>query len=266
MEDFIKILKMTELELKEYVYNYLIEKKCNPIYEDGFVYAKGKIPILIVAHLDTIYEISPKNVSYDEKKQLISARGGLGGDDRCGVFAILKILEELSPCVLFTEQEEVGGLGAKKVVEKLKIPKVKYIIELDRHGNNDCVFYDCGNLDFIKYIESFGFETTYGIFSDISILGPAWNIAAVNLSSGYYDEHTFCEHINVNELFTNIERVKEMIKQYKNIDFFDYQDMFSNVFKKTDARIDINMSEYDLLCEIFNYPVNGKKRILKNDK
>jgi len=63
-----------------------------------------------------------------------------------------------------------------------------------------------------------------------------------------------------------IERVKEMIKQYKNIDFFDYQDMFSNVFKKTDARIDINMSEYDLLCEIFNYPVNGKKRILKNDK
>ena len=32
------------------------------------------------------------------------------------------------------------------------------MIELDRRGKNDCVFYDCYCPDFIEYVEQFGFE------------------------------------------------------------------------------------------------------------
>lgn len=264
MNELIKILKMTEKELKEYVYDYLVNKKMNPVKQDGFVYAKGEIPVLLVAHLDTVFKRPPEIILYDNEHDIMTASGGLGGDDRCGVFAILKILKEMKPYVLFTEKEEVGGIGAKKVVDKLKKPNVKYMIEFDRQGENDCVFYDCGNFEFIEYIESFKFETELGIFSDISILGPAWDIAAVNISSGYYNEHTYNEYIKVRELLTNIERVKEILKESKKVKYFDYQEKVFQVNFENSNISNINTPEYDLLWEIFNYPVKGKSRILKN--
>ena len=265
MNDLIKILKMTESELKKYVYNYLINMYMKPVNKSGFVYAEGEIPVLLVAHLDTVFKRPPETVLYDNEHDMMTATRGLGGDDRCGVFAILKILEELKPHVLFTEQEEVGGLGAKKALSKLKRPNVKYMIEFDRHGDNDCVFYDCGNTEFINYIESFGFKTEIGVFSDISILGPSWDIATVNISSGYYDEHTYHEYIKVNELLTNIERVKKILKESNDVKYFDYQEkVFQINYENNNLSNIINTKEYDLLFEIFNYPIKNKSRVLKN--
>ena len=220
------ILKLSQDELKTVVYNYLEEKNMSPIWEDGFVYAKGNIPILLVAHMDTVFDKPPKDLYYDVKSdKIFSYEGGIGGDDRCGVYAIIKILEELKPYVLFTEDEEFGCLGALKAVKKIMKPNVKYIIEFDRMGGNDCVFYDCGNNNFMDYIESFGFKTNCGTYSDISVLGSSWNIAAVNLSSGYYNEHTSDEYIIFKELEFNIERVKLMLKKYRKAKYFDYQDI-----------------------------------------
>lgn len=259
MDELVNLLKMTELELKEYVYNYLVDRNMKPIKRDGFVYAKGKIPILLVAHLDTVFKV-PEIILCDEKSQTMRANYGLGGDDRCGVFGILKILEELQPHVLFTEKEEIGGIGAKKAIAKLKRPNVKYIIELDRHGKNDCVFYDCGNLEFIKYIESFRFNTECGTFSDISLLGPAWDIAAVNLSCGYYNEHTSYEYINFKELVENLERVKIMLQKCSEINYFDYQELECLVFEENRDVSNILGREYDLLWEILGFSNNKKKR------
>lgn len=226
MENLVYLLKLTQEELKIVVYNYLIEKQMSPVFEDGFVYAKGNIPILLVAHMDTILDAPPKQIYYDENKdEMFSLNGGIGGDDRCGVYAIMKILERLKPHVLFTEDEEIGVVGASKTVKKLLKPDIKYIIEFDRRGSNDCVFYDCGNEEFINYIESFGFITEYGTFSDISVLSSAWDIAAVNLSSGYYNEHTYKEYIKFKELQHNINRVELMLKKHKTAKFFEYQEI-----------------------------------------
>lgn len=226
MEELIYLLKLTQAELKIILYNYLVEKKMLPVFEDGFVYAKGNIPILLVAHMDTVFDEPTKELCYDKRKdEIFSYDGGIGGDDRCGVYAIMKILEELRPHVLFTEDEEIGGVGAEKTVEKLPKPDVKYIIEFDRRGSNDCVFYDCGNDEFIDYIESFGFVTDFGTFSDISVLGSYWDIAAVNLSSGYYNEHTEKEYIKFKKLQNNINRVKTMLKKHKKAQYFDYQEI-----------------------------------------
>lgn len=241
MEELVYLLKLTQKDLKVVLYNYLLEKKMNPVFEDGFVYAKGDIPILVVAHMDTVFDEPPKNLRYNRNEDKIyNAFDGLGGDDRCGIYAIIQLLKKHRPYVLFTEDEEKGCIGASKAVKKIEKPNVKYIIEFDRRGKDDCVFYDCGNDKFMDYIESFGFKTNYGTCSDISILGSAWDIASVNLSSGYYNEHTEKEYVIFGELQKTISRAKSMLKELKKAPYFDYQEIvhtsspYSSIFSFDD--------------------------------
>ena len=88
---------------------------------------------------------------------------------------------------------------------------MNYIIEFDRKGNNDAVFYDCDNHDFTKFVESFGFEENYGSFSDISVIAPALGVAAVNLSSGYYNPHQTHEYVSLYDMHSIIDRAEKML-------------------------------------------------------
>lgn len=148
---------------------------------------------------------------------------GLGADDRAGVFAILQIIRSgLKPHIIFTTEEERGGIGASKLASiDCPFSDLRYVIELDRRGSNDCVFYDCDNPQFTEYVESFGFEWNYGSFSDISILCPAWGVAGVNLSVGYRDEHSTSEILFVGQLLSTIEKVKVMLQE-EEIPSFEY--------------------------------------------
>ena len=225
MKDLEHLLKLTKEELKLTLYNYLKDKKMNPSFEDGFVYAEGEIPVLLVAHMDTVFSRPPRTIIYNKKNDLIyNPAGGLGGDDRCGIYAILKLLEKHRPYILFTEDEEIGCIGAQKAVSKLKAPDIKYMIEFDRRGTNDCVFYDCDNDEFMTYIESFGFKTKHGTYSDILVLGSSWDIASVNLSVGYYNEHTSKEYVIFNQLLETIKRADKMLKELSKAPYFDYQE------------------------------------------
>ena len=40
----------------------------HPTCEDGFIYAKGDIPVLLVAHMDTVFPEPPKELVYKEKQ------------------------------------------------------------------------------------------------------------------------------------------------------------------------------------------------------
>ncbi len=233
MEELVNLLGMTQKELKEFLYEYLKKKDMNPLSKDGFLYAEGDIPIMLVAHMDTVALEPPTNLCYSKELDLIYNRDGiLGGDDRCGVYAIMKLLEKYRPFILFTENEEIGGEGAYQAVELLDKPDVKYIVEFDRNGVNDCVFYNCGNKKFKKYIEKFGFITEIGSFSDISILGPEWDIATVNLSCGYFDEHTKNEYVFFSILENLIKTAEIMINQIDKAPYFNYQYKVSDKSKE----------------------------------
>ena len=142
----------------------------------------------------------------------------------------------LRPSIILTTDEERGGLGAKALSKReCPIPQLKYMIELDRQGSCDCVFYDCMNPDFIQYIEKFGFIERVGSFSDISFLMPAWKTCGTNLSVGYKNEHTISEILNVNALYRTINTVKEMLQE-KEIPHFEYReigDKLSNYYQAT---------------------------------
>lgn len=235
---FTTLVKLSPQGVLRTLQNYLNKKYSHVISNEKYLIAEGSIPIALVAHVDTVFTESPKNVYYDKEKGVIWSPEGLGADDRAGVFAILKILQSnLRPAIILTTDEEMGGLGADALIKDFPfcpIQNLRYIIELDRCGTNDCVFYECDNKDFIRYVESFGFIQNFGTFSDISIICPQWKIAGVNLSIGYEDEHSFQETLHLNSWGATINKVKVMLREVE-IPFFEYiEDLsyYSKWFKK----------------------------------
>ena len=223
---FTQICQMSQKQLMKVLPETLKRAKYKNIIEaNEYIAAEGDIPICLVAHLDTVFSFPPYEIYYDREQNVIWSPDGLGADDRAGVFGILQIIKSgLRPHVIFTTDEETGGLGAlAAAINGLPFEDVRYFIELDRQGYKDCVFYKCNNKEFQTYIESFGFKTEKGSFSDISILCPEFKIAGVNLSIGYYYEHSYSELFNVNHFFTTINKVKRMLtvevypKQYEYV-------------------------------------------------
>lgn len=185
----------------------------------NYLIAEGDIPIALVAHLDTVHAVEPFQFFYDEKEMVMWSPQGLGADDRAGVILILSILSEgYRPHLIFTTGEEHGGIGANKLVKDYnEVPfDIDFMIELDRCGSEDAVFYNCMNHSFIDYICGFGFAFEEGSFTDICILGRNWNIAAVNLSVGYYNEHTKAEYWDLFEADDTITKVINILRSKNN--------------------------------------------------
>lgn len=225
MRKLIPLLKLSEAELQEVLYKLLVKMygKENVVYTKDYVFAKGKIPICLVAHTDTVHKELPVDILHNHR--MLWSPQGIGGDCRAGCYALLKIAEKgFRPHLLFTAQEEVGCLGAKKFVEDYQEfdGDLKYFIEIDRRGSKDCVFYNCDNKKFEEYVKTFGFETAKGSCSDISKLAPHFKVSAVNLSAGYFSEHTKNEYIRFDYLLNTIKKVISMLKDEPNVEKFEY--------------------------------------------
>ena len=222
-------LKLTQEEL----FNQLCKKyRSNAvIHKGGYILVPGKAPVMLIAHLDTVHKKAVDCICKSASGNILMSPQGIGGDDRCGVYALVNIYEaaEIKPWLLFTCDEEIGGIGAEMFVEdysksKAKsLNKLKLLIEIDRRGSRDAVYYDCDNPEFEAYITSKGFTTEYGSFSDISVIAPELGVAAVNLSSGYYNPHTLYEYINRKHINAVILSVINIIAESVHSDFPRYK-------------------------------------------
>lgn len=224
IKQFKKICTLNQSRLKTYVTRKLSDKYDNVYTSDGFVYAQGDFPVLLVAHLDTVHRELPKVINIENGT--ISSPQGIGGDDRCGVYAILKITDKVKCSVLFCEDEEIGCVGTnsflKTTLADALVGKFNYIIEIDRRGKNDAVFYDCDNKDFEKFITKEFYKTSYGTLSDISYIAPHLECSAVNLSSGYYKAHTNNEYVVIDEVDTCIREVVKLLNRTTESDKYEY--------------------------------------------
>lgn len=227
--NFDKIIRLPEEEL----FNELVTKYETPYFVDGdFILVKGNAPILLISHLDTVHQEPVKTICRSDDGNILMSPEGIGGDDRCGVYALTTIYKnaKVKPWLLFTCGEEIGGIGAASFTDYYndnilpeEMKQIKLIVEIDRKGKNDAVYYDCDNPEFEKYITSKGFETQFGSFSDISIIAPTMKVAAVNLSSGYYNAHTQHEYIKIDEIHETISKVMEMVEDSLKEDFPVYE-------------------------------------------
>lgn len=192
----------------------------------------------VVAHTDTVHSIDSINV---KEEYLKNAQGelklslkayndegnptGIGGDDKCGIFACLTLLEKLPNLkAAFFVSEETGCHGSKKA-NKDFFKNVGYIIEFDAPENwmvseicagvrlfdRDSDFYTkcdevlCSNMDLSK------FRYMSHPYTDVYALRKLFDVSCINFSIGYYQYHTREEYIVLEDLSNGIKIGEEMI-------------------------------------------------------
>lgn len=255
------LCKKTQKELKKHLKKQLKNHYKMVISNDGYLFAQGTVPILLVAHMDTVHKEVPKQIVYSEGK--VSSPQGIGGDDRCGVYSVLEIIKRHKCSVLFCEDEEIGCVGADKFVDFLKDLedeegakakygvtsddfKFNYIIELDRKGSKDAVFYELDNPDFEEFVTGDGdWEAEWGSFSDICSLAPTLGCAAVNLSCGYYRAHTKDEYVVLDELDECIEKTCRLIQKTTPEDKFEWIEAVRRYYSSAGSSWSNAWGEYD---------------------
>lgn len=226
------------LELYRY-YNYVYDTL------DGFLFVPPKnCNVLLVAHLDTVHDDPVKNI-YEMntgKDTHIWSSEGIGGDDRCGIWLILRLLREtnIRPGIVFCEDEEIGALGASAFAKWFKetpyAEKITYALEFDRGGKEEAVFYNCINSQFeAEILSSTGYTKEFGTYSDISRICPAINRAGVNLTCGYYYEHTDFHYVSKKEMDQSFGVMVKLCRQsIKDNKVFVYDELPDREFKFDD--------------------------------
>ena len=220
---FEQLCALTQNGMKKTLSAYLKTKYSKVIETPDYIVAEGDIPVALAAHMDTVFPKPAREVFYDRTKEVIWSPDGLGADDRAGIFAIMQIIKRgLRPHIIFTTDEEIGAAGAVALAcDACPFKDLRFVIQLDRRGVDDCVFYDCDNKKFIDFIEDYGFVEAIGSFTDISLICPDWGVAGVNLSIGYRDEHSIGEVLFVKHWKATIDKVEKILCT-ENLPRFEY--------------------------------------------
>jgi di/tripeptidase len=197
----------------------------------------------VIAHTDTVHRLDTIIV---HEEQLPNAQGeikdslkaynlhglptGIGGDDKCGVFACLKLLKELPNLkASFFVSEETGCHGSKKADPEF-FTNVGYGIQFDA-PENWMITEKCFSQDLFDRESEF-FEVcdqvlTEGMhnedmqymvhpYTDVYALRSKFNFSCINFSIGYYDYHTPNEYVVIEDVFKGIEMGRQMIEKLGN--------------------------------------------------
>jgi len=214
INELVRILRLPTAKL----FKELKKCPCAIAGQHYVLWYKGEGLPCLVAHIDHVYEEknwSKRPILYNE--EYLWSPMGIAGDDRAGVYAVMKLFEVLEVNALFTDGEERGGVGAMEACGESKLASVPYFIEIDRRGFKEAVFYNEEEEllpEFVKIISKH-FTISQGSFSDISILGSHFNIASVNLSAGFVNEHQkSAEYIYLPSLQYTIDTIPKLISEF----------------------------------------------------
>lgn len=186
----------------------------------------------IVAHMDTVHDFKSQytmKIMERNNRELVygyatsfekCVRVGTGGDDKCGIYATIKMLQEFNnmKAVFFT-QEETGLIGSGEINHDF-FDNVGYIIQLDRWGRSDFICKDMGDHtvseDFIynslNVRLEYGYNITEGLITDsINLYQDYVGVSCINVSCGYYLHHTPKEYIDLNEFWNSLKFTKQLI-------------------------------------------------------
>jgi len=214
----------------------------------GNVYATKKIQEVdenfyfpcVVSHTDTVHSISDlviheeylPNAQGEDKLSLKAYTEnlyptGIGGDDKCGVFACLTLLKDLPYLkAAFFVSEETGCNGSRNADSNF-FQNVGYVIQFDAPENwmisencsgqvlfdrNSEFFQNCDivlkenmNTDYMRYMVH--------PYTDVYALREKFDFSCINFSIGYYDYHTVNEYVVVEDVFNGIEMGRKIIER-----------------------------------------------------
>jgi len=244
-----------------------IYREYKSISQERFVYIEGTRPdkVLLVAHADTVWDgnrYSPKRNS-KHNPQIINgviestSDVGIGADDRSGV-AILWLLKDMGHSLLIVDGEERGMVGSswlvnhnEDIAEKIN-NEHSFVVQFDRKGSSDFKCYSVGSDEFREYLKT---ETLYSeperfSFTDICTL--CYKVVGVNLSVGYYNEHTSREILVIKEWINTLNMVRnwlskpnlprfEINNKEENWNMYDKFKFYSDTFKNSVDDIDYDL-------------------------
>jgi tripeptide aminopeptidase len=234
----------------QYIVNWLKENNIehfvdefNNVYatkQESFFLPENFYFPCVIAHTDTVHELDTINVveenrpnAQGEIKLSLKAYNdsgkptGIGGDDKCGVFACLKLLKELPYLkAAFFVSEETGCHGSKKAHEGF-FKNVGYGIQFDAPENwmitEKCfgqVLFDRESEFFQKCDEVLtegmvNEDMKYMVhpYTDVYALRSKFNFSCINFSIGYYNYHTREEYVVVEDVMNGIEMGRKMIEK-----------------------------------------------------
>lgn len=196
--------------------------------QSRFVYVPGFRPdaAVLVAHADTVWA---DGTCYERSY----AKTGNGADDRSGC-AILWLLRDSGHSLLITDGEESGCLGAnylkgcKDIYDELNAHT--FMVEFDRRGSKDFKCYEVGTKQFRKYVADMmpGYsEPDRNSCTDICAI--CRDICGVNLSVGYYNEHTPSEKVIEEEWHSTLTAARkwllntELVRYELKKEFFEIE-------------------------------------------
>ena len=234
-EERFKLDKLLQIQAssdnEKMIYFYLkqwLDERNIPNYTDesgNLICQKGEGNMqCIVSHMDTVHKIyKDYQVLYsrDNNDNNIIAYAksgkqtvGVKGDDQCGIFACLYMLEKLDNIKsVFFSREEVGLIGSSEI-DHAVFDNCGSIIQLDRWGSSDFISIYNGfptiNDDFTKIatpiLKEYNYAIQEGLITDsINLFNDNVGISCVNISCGYYSHHSNTEIIDVNELWNSIQ-------------------------------------------------------------
>ena len=214
----------------EYLERVLIEKGYDYKKDSiGNIYVtKGKAEYFpcFVAHTDTVHSVNHnlKVVQLEEEGKTILTGidtktmrpSGIGGDDKCGVFLCLEMLDTLDNVkVALFVSEEIGCVGSRQADPEF-FSNVGYAIQYDSPKGNSMSMTLMGKELFIKESD-FGNKVSdlileHGIddwarhpYTDIWPLMEKFNFSCLNLAAGYHRYHTDNEYVVVEEVQNGFE-------------------------------------------------------------
>ena len=187
----------------------------------------------VCAHVDTVHSIEPGGITPVEIDGLVTGinpltmvQTGIGGDDKCGIYAALTCLRSLPVCkAAFFVDEEIGCAGSGDA-DMAFFADCRFVLQADRKGRKDFVHDINGRLSsktFMRAVKpilaTYGFRPCSGMTTDIEALrNNEIGISVANMSAGYYNPHSRGEYICIADLENTrnlmVQICQEMVDVY----------------------------------------------------
>jgi di/tripeptidase len=242
-----------EEKMVEFLVNWLTENNISHfVDEHNNVYATKQVSTelpedfyfpCVISHTDTVHNIDTINISEEmlpnaQREIKLSYKAyndqgkptGIGGDDKCGVFACLTLLEELPYLkAAFFVSEETGCHGSLKASEDF-FSNVGYGIQFDAPENwmitekcfgqvlfdRETEFFETCDKVLTEGMNQNDMEYMVHPYTDVYALRGKFDFSCINISIGYYNYHTKNEYVVVEDVFNGIDMGRKMIEDLGN--------------------------------------------------
>lgn len=197
---------------KDAVFAMLAGRHGFTIFNDGtsarYAYRQGTLPVLGVAHADTVLNVD--TFEFDGHSKVISPEL----DDRLGLWTLLYGLPSMGVndySVLVTDFEEIGQSTASEFESPIDF---NWIFQFDRRGTG-VVNYEYGDDGVFDALLTASFGKLHsGSFSDICSLTHL-AVKGFNVGTAYYNEHTQGCWGNLRELRKQMQGFKRFFSGFK---------------------------------------------------